>query len=183
VDDTDGDFDSGGDGADGFAALAAGEDGGAFVVVDHGTAAADPAASAGCVQAVLGLADDVAAAVFGQGEGQVEDEGAFGVLAGGDALQHLDADAALEQVVEDDQPFQEIATEPVDLLDGQQVAVADGGQRVQQVGPVVGGELAADLLLEDPPADGIEGGKMSSLAGCGSALRRVPVRVRQTFVR
>lgn len=36
MDDADGDFDSCGDGADGFAALAAGEDGGAFVVVDHG---------------------------------------------------------------------------------------------------------------------------------------------------
>jgi hypothetical protein len=51
VDDADGDFDSGGDGADGFAALTAGEDGGAFVVVDHGTAAADPAAPAGCFEA------------------------------------------------------------------------------------------------------------------------------------
>jgi hypothetical protein len=65
------------------------------------------------------------------------------VLAGRDALQHLDADAALEQVVEDDQPLQEVAAEAVDLLDGQQVAVADVGQRVQQRGPVPGGELAA----------------------------------------
>lgn len=46
VDDADGDFDSGGDGADGFSALAAGQDRGAFVVVDHGSAAADPAATA-----------------------------------------------------------------------------------------------------------------------------------------
>lgn len=36
MDDADGDFDSGGDGADGFRAFAAGEDGGVFVVVDHG---------------------------------------------------------------------------------------------------------------------------------------------------
>jgi len=55
----------------------------------------------------------------------------------------------VEQVVEDDQAFQEVAAEPIDLLDGQQVAVADVGQRVQQVGPVVGNELAADLFLED----------------------------------
>jgi hypothetical protein len=33
-----------------------------------------------------------------QSEGQVEDEGPFVVLAGRDAFQHLDRDAALEQV-------------------------------------------------------------------------------------
>jgi hypothetical protein len=54
MDDADGDFDSGGDGADGFSALAAGQDRGAFVVVDHGASTADPAAAAGGVQAVLG---------------------------------------------------------------------------------------------------------------------------------
>lgn len=107
MDDADGDFHSGGDGADGFAALAAVEDRGAFVVVDNGSAAADPAACAGGVQTVLGLADDVAAPVLGQGERDVEDQGPFGVLAGRDAFQDLDADALLEQVVEDDQPFQE----------------------------------------------------------------------------
>jgi len=42
VDDADGDLDSGGDGADGFAALAAGKDGGAFVVVDDRPAPAGP---------------------------------------------------------------------------------------------------------------------------------------------
>ncbi|MFI6796304.1 hypothetical protein [Streptosporangium canum] len=67
MDDADGDLDAGGDGADGFPALAAGQDRGAFVVVDHGSAATDPAA-AGRLQAVLGLADDVAAPVFGQGQ-------------------------------------------------------------------------------------------------------------------
>jgi hypothetical protein len=40
-----------------------------------GPAAAGPAAFAGGLQAVVGLADDVAAAVFGQGECEVEDEG------------------------------------------------------------------------------------------------------------
>jgi hypothetical protein len=99
VDDTYGDFDAGGDGADGFAAPAAGQD----------------------------------------------------------ALQHLDGDAALEQVVEDDQSLQEVAAEAVDLLDGQHVAVADVGQRVQQRGPVVGVQLAADLLLEDLQADRVQG--------------------------
>lgn len=91
MDDADGDLDAGGDGADGFPALAAGEDGGAFVVVDHGSAAADPAAAAGRLQAVLGLADDVAALVLGQGQGQIENQGALGVLAGRDALQALGA--------------------------------------------------------------------------------------------
>jgi hypothetical protein len=56
VDDADRDLDPGGDGADGFSALAAGQDRGAFVVVDHGSAAA--------VQAVLDLADDVGAVVI-----------------------------------------------------------------------------------------------------------------------
>jgi hypothetical protein len=46
------------------------------------------------------------------------------------------------------QPLQEVAAEPVDFLHGEQVAVADVRQRGQQGGPVVGGELAADLLLE-----------------------------------
>lgn len=39
VHDADGDLDAGGDGADGFPALAAGEDGGALVVVDEAPAA------------------------------------------------------------------------------------------------------------------------------------------------
>jgi hypothetical protein len=90
VDDADRDLDAGGDGADGFPALTAGQDRGALVVIDHGSAAADPAAAAGRLQAVLGLADDVTAAVLGKGEGQVQDQRAFGVLAGGDPLQHLD---------------------------------------------------------------------------------------------
>ncbi|GAB2498207.1 hypothetical protein GCM10027187_75130 [Streptosporangium sandarakinum] len=79
------------------------------------------------------------------------------MLADGNALQHLDADALLEQVVEDDQSFQEVAAKPVDFLDGQQVAFADVGQRSEQVGPVTGGELAAGLLLDDLQADRIEG--------------------------
>lgn len=85
MDDADGDADASGDGADGFTALAAAEDGGAFVVVDDGSAAAGPAAAAGGLQSVPGLADDVAAAVFREGESQVEDQGALGVLAGRDA--------------------------------------------------------------------------------------------------
>ncbi|MGV9774901.1 hypothetical protein [Streptosporangium sp. NPDC003464] len=89
MDDADGDLDAGGDGADGFPALAAGQDRGAFVVADHGSAATDPAAAAGRLQAVLGPADDVAAPVFGQGQGQIQDQGALGVLTGRDALQHL----------------------------------------------------------------------------------------------
>ena len=157
MDDADGDLHSGGDGADGFPAPAAVEDRGALVVVDDGSAAADLALLAGGLQAVLGLADDVAATVLGQGQGQVEDEGAFGVFPGRDALQNLDADALLEQVIEDDESFQEVAAEPVDLLDGQQIAFADVGQRGEQVGPISGRELAAGLLLDDLQADRIEG--------------------------
>lgn len=67
-----------------------------FVVVDHGAAAADAASAPGGFETVIGLADDVAAPVFGQGKGQVEDEGAFGVLAGRDALQHLDGVTAAQ---------------------------------------------------------------------------------------
>ena len=85
VHDADRDLDSGGDGADGFAAFAAGQDGGALVVVDHRAAAAGAAAFAGGCEPVAGLADDVPAPVLGEGEGQVEDEGPFGVLAGRDA--------------------------------------------------------------------------------------------------
>ncbi len=40
-------------------------------------------AGAGSGEPVAGLADDVAAAILGQGERQVEDEAAFGVLASG----------------------------------------------------------------------------------------------------
>ena len=64
MDDSDGDLDAGGDGADGFAALAAGQDRSALVVFDHGPATADPAAATSRLQAVLGLADDVAAPVL-----------------------------------------------------------------------------------------------------------------------
>ncbi|WP_207620874.1 hypothetical protein [Streptosporangium minutum] len=64
MDDADGDLDADGDGADGFPAPATGEDDGAFAVVDHGSAATDPAAAAGRLQAVLGLADDVTAPVL-----------------------------------------------------------------------------------------------------------------------
>ncbi|MGN9846561.1 DUF4158 domain-containing protein [Nonomuraea sp. H19] len=64
MDDADGDLHSGGNGADGFAALAAAEDRGAFVVVDNGAAAAAPAACAGGVQTVLkDDPEDVPAAV------------------------------------------------------------------------------------------------------------------------
>lgn len=42
-------------------------------------------------------------------------------------------------------------------LDGQHVSVADVGQRVQQLGPVLCAELAADLLLEHLQADRAEG--------------------------
>nr|WP_236609587.1 TetR/AcrR family transcriptional regulator [Leifsonia xyli] len=76
----------------------------------------------GRIEPVLGFGGDVAAPVFGQCEGDIEDEGALGVLAGSDAVQDLDSDASLEQVVEDDEAFEEVAAEAVDLLDGEYVA-------------------------------------------------------------
>jgi hypothetical protein len=52
------------------------------------------------------------------------------------SIQHLDRDAALEQVVQDDERFEQVAAEPVDFLHGQQ--------------------LALHLLLEDLHTDRIE---------------------------
>ena len=79
------------------------------------------------------------------------------MLAGCDAVQHFDRDAALEEVVEDDQPFEEVATEAVDFLDSEHVAVAEVADGGGQAGPVIDGKLAADLLLEDLEADRAEG--------------------------
>jgi hypothetical protein len=87
VDGADGDAGGAGDGADGFAVGVAGEDDAAFVGVDDAGPATDAAAGSGAIEAVAGFANDVAAAVLGQGERQVEDEVTFGVLAGGDAFQ------------------------------------------------------------------------------------------------
>ena len=89
-----------GDGADGFAVGMAGEDDASLVGVDDAGPAAGAAAGAGGGEPVAGLADDVAAAILGQGERQVEDEAAVGVFTGGDAGEDLDRDAAGEQVIE-----------------------------------------------------------------------------------
>jgi hypothetical protein len=86
VEDGEADADAAGDLAQGLAFGVPGEDRAAFVGVDDARASAFSAAACGGVEAVAGLADDVAAPVLGQREGQVEDEAAFGVLAGGDAL-------------------------------------------------------------------------------------------------
>jgi hypothetical protein len=92
-----------GDGADGFAVGMAGEDDALLVGVDDAGPAAGAAAGAGGGEPVAGLADDVAAAILGQGERQVEDEAAVGVLAGGDTVEDLDRNAAGEQVVDYEQ--------------------------------------------------------------------------------
>jgi len=55
----------------------AGEDRAASVVVDHGGPAADAAAAASGIEAVLGLAGDVATAIFGHGKREVEHERPF----------------------------------------------------------------------------------------------------------
>ncbi|AMW09170.1 hypothetical protein A4E84_06485 [Streptomyces qaidamensis] len=82
-----------------------------------GLASPDATALACGLQSILRLLDDVAAPVFSEREGKVEDEGSFLVLASRDALQHLDGDAALEEVVEDDESFEEVAAEAVDFLE------------------------------------------------------------------
>ena len=97
-----------GDGADGFAVGMAREDDASLVGVDDAGSAAGAAAGAGGGEPVAGLADDVAAAILGQGERQVEDEAAVGVLAGGDTVEDLDRNAAGEQVVEYEQAFEQV---------------------------------------------------------------------------
>ncbi len=59
-------------------------------------------------RAVAGLAGDVAAPVFGEYERQIQDQAAFGVFAGGDAVQDLHGYALLEQIIEDDQALEEV---------------------------------------------------------------------------
>lgn len=88
----------------------------ALVLVDH--ARSSPFAAVSCCgfQAIAGLAGDVATPVFGQGERQVQDQAAFGVLAGGDAVQDLHRDPLLEKIVEHDQAFEEVAAETVGFL-------------------------------------------------------------------
>lgn len=67
-------------------------------------------------RSVAGFAGDVAVSVFGQCEGEVQNEAVLGVLSGGDAVQDLHRDALLEQVVEHDQFFEEGAAEAVGFL-------------------------------------------------------------------
>ncbi len=78
------------------------------------------------------------------------------MLARRDALEHLDCDAALEQLGEHDQPFEQVPAQPVDLLHGEHVPVAQVVERGLQAGPVVDREPAADLLLEHLHADRVE---------------------------
>ncbi|WP_172582569.1 hypothetical protein [Subtercola boreus] len=56
------------------------------------------ASAAGCVEAVAGFAGDIAAAVFGESQCQVEDEAAFGVFAGRDPIEDFHGDTAGEGV-------------------------------------------------------------------------------------
>src|SRR5699024_6825707 len=102
-------------------------------------------------------ARDVSAAVLGQRERHVEEEAALGVLSGGDAVEHLDRAAALEKVVEHHQSYQEIASEPVDLLDGEHLPVAHEVDRRLESWSVVGSQPAATPLLENAHADRVEG--------------------------
>ena len=94
--------------------------------------------------------------VLGQSESDVKDEGSLGVFPGRDAVEDLDGDAALEEVVEDDQALEEVTAETVDFLDGEHVAGADMGQRFEEDGAVLGGEGATDLLFEHFPANQVE---------------------------
>ncbi len=74
----------------------------------------------------------------------------------GDAVQHFDDDTALEQVVQDDEPFEEVPAEAVDFLDGEHASGQYVRECLEEAGLVLGGEPAADLLFEDLPADGFE---------------------------
>ncbi len=100
VDGADGELGGAGDGADGLAVEVAGDDDAALVRVDDAGPASGPAAFAGCVESVAGFADDVASAVFGQGQCQIKNEVAFGVFARGDFPVDLNRDTAGEQIGE-----------------------------------------------------------------------------------
>ena len=100
MDGADGELGGAGDGADGLAVEVASDDNAALVGVNNAGPASGPAAFASCVEAVAGFADDVASAVFGQGECQIKDEVAFGVFARGDPLEDLDRDTAGKQIGE-----------------------------------------------------------------------------------
>lgn len=127
MDDTDGDADASGDGSAGPAAFAAGENGGAFVVVRDGVPASTRAA--GSFEAVLGPGGDAASPVFGQVQTMSRMKERW--VCSPAAMASSKVMPQLEQVVQDGEPFEED-------------------------GPVLGGEPAADLLLEDLPADGFE---------------------------
>lgn len=51
----------------------------------------------------------------------------MGVFAGGDSVEDFDGDAVLEQVVENNQAFEQVPTEPVDFLDGERVCGSEFG--------------------------------------------------------
>src|SRR5690606_26487677 len=69
---------------------------------------------------------------------------------------HLHLDPLLEQVVEHEQAFEQVAAEPVGFLNGEHVARTEVVERGLQPGAVGDGELAADLLLEHLHADRVE---------------------------
>lgn len=148
--------------ADRLALAASGHDRGLLVGVDDLGAATDLASLPCGVETVLRLGGDVPATVFCQGEGQVKDQGPFRVFSGGDAVEHLDLDALLEQIGQDDETFEQVAAKSVDLLDGEHVVrteVVEGGL---ESGAVVDRQLAADLLLEHLDADRVEGVMLTS---------------------
>ena len=119
---------------------------------DDAGPAAGAATGAGGGEPVAGLADDVAAAILGQGERQVEDEAAVGVLAGGDTVEDLDRNAAGEQLVEYEQAFEQVTAESVDLLHGEHVARAQVVDRGGEPGPGVDGELifSSNIFTHSP---------------------------------
>jgi len=103
-------------------------------------------------QTVTGPAGDVATLVVGQGQGDVQQEATFDVLAIGNTFQDLHPHAAVEGLLQHDQALQEVVGETVDLHDGDHVTLAQLRQgRGQPWSPP--SELAEHLFLEDPPAD------------------------------
>lgn len=94
------------------------------IVKDHWSPS-EPASPVRCLQALSDLATDAAATVLGQCRSYVQDGRTLGAPAGDDAVQFFHVDVVLEQVVEDHEALNQVASEPVDVLRGQYVARPD----------------------------------------------------------
>ena len=80
----------------------------------------------------------------------------MGVFAGGDPGEDFDGDAVLEQVVQDDEAFEEVASESVDFVDGEHSSGRYLRDCFQQDWPVLSCQFAAGFFFEDFPADRLQ---------------------------